>query len=147
MFSCCHMTVRVLGGCDRCAAPGLVDTALSAPLHRRLSQLVQLTPQLNLMDPSWGRRCLSTNIPSLMADLCVPTQSFRLSCGEANQTQTHEVGSVCVCGGGLNNVTPIRADLNVKGAGLRSGTSGRKVASIPSERKRTEMTQYCNWTL
>lgn len=83
-----------------------------------------------------GSRCLSMNIPSLMTDLCAPMQSLRLSCGETQIRNKHAVLALCLrrcvrvwveeglIQRWLNNVTPIRADLNVKGVGLCCGTSG-----------------------
>ena len=73
---------------------------------------------------------------------------------EANQKQTHTrlvlcLQGVCVCvcvcvcvwlevgeiQRWLNNVTPIRADLNVKGVGLCCGTSGWEFSPVTSERQ------------
>lgn len=69
---------------------GLVETpvftALSAPSHHDLSQLVPLAPSATSKRPQLGGEatqrgggCLSLNIPTLMTHLCAPMPPPRLS--------------------------------------------------------------------
>lgn len=100
-------------------------------------------PRSNIIDRRWGRgwrpafvyQHTVTNDGSLRSYAVASLVVWR----EANRKQTHRAVSVsagvCVCAcvwrRGLiqrwpNNVTPIRAHLNVKGGGWRCGTGGRK---------------------
>lgn len=149
-------------GSDRCVAGGVVYTALSALLHCGLSQLVPLAPQLNLIDPSRAGSHPAWELLFIQEHTVTNDWFMRsrtvASCvlvrRNANQKQTHDTGFVCedVRVGGrrravviqrwLNNVTPIRAHLNVKSVGLCSGTSREMSPPAHLKANRQKMTQW-----